>query len=80
MPLMPWMEILTFICMFALVSNLWRVAELSRRAKVFSLGGFIAHVGVCVLMAGLILSRGFERKEQVITQRGTPVTAMGYVL
>ena len=80
MPLMPWMAILTFLCVFALVANIWRVGEISRRSKVFSLGGFVAHIGVAVLMAGLVLSRGFERKEQVITQSGTPVLAMGYVL
>lgn len=80
MPLMPWMAFLSFLCVFALVSNLWRIGELSKRSRVFSLGGFVAHVGLAVLMAGLIFTRGFERKEQVITQPGVAVAALDYKL
>ena len=80
MSLLPWMGVLTFVCVFALVSNLWRIAELSKRANIFSWGGFVAHLGVATLMSGLLLSRGFERKEQVVTQRDEPVVALGYVL
>jgi cytochrome c-type biogenesis protein CcmF len=80
MHLMTWMGILTFLCIFAMVSNLWRVGELSKRANVFSWGGFVAHLGVAVLMAGLLLSRGFERKEQVLAVRDEPVNALGWTL
>lgn len=79
-PLMPWMSFLIFLCVFALIANLWRIGEMSRRSKVFSLGGFVAHLGFAVLMAGLIFSRGFERKEQVIAQQNTSGTALDYVL
>jgi cytochrome c-type biogenesis protein CcmF len=79
-PLWAWMGFLTFLCIFALISNTWRIAELSKRSNIFSWGGFVSHIGVAVLMAGLLLSRGFERKEQVLAQRGEPITAMGYVL
>lgn len=80
MPLALWMGVLTFLCIFTLVGNLWRIGELSKHSNVFSWGGFISHIGVAVLMAGLIMSRGFERKEQVVAQRGESVVALGYVL
>lgn len=80
MPMMPWMAVLTFLCVFALVGNFWRIGELSKRSKVFSLGGFVAHIGLAVLMAGLIFTRGFERKEQVIAQPGVTVPALDYQL
>ena len=80
MPLVPWMLLLMFLCIFALVGNIWRIAEMSKRAKVFSFGGFVAHIGVAVLMGGLIISRGFERSEQVVAQPGEPVSAFGYTL
>lgn len=75
-PLMPWMVFLTFLSLFAVTANGWRIAELSGRASWGSFGGFTAHIGLAVLLAGLILSRGFEQKEQVITQRGVPVRAL----
>src|SRR5690606_27406438 len=34
------------------------------------LGGFISHVGLAVLLAGLILSRGFERQQHYVVQPG----------
>jgi len=63
MLLMPWMAILCFVSVFCVVANLWRIAEIVKRSKL-TLGGFIAHIGVAVLMSGLIISRGFEQKER----------------
>ena len=71
MGLMPWMAVLIFVCFFTIVANSWRIADLFKRAKM-SLGGFVAHIGLAVLMTGLVLSRGFE-----LTDRGVVDPAMG---
>lgn len=76
-PLVPWMLCLLFVCLLAMVANLWRMGEVVRRSPV-SLGAFLSHFGLAVLLGGLILSRGFERKEQVFVQEGTPGVALGY--
>ena len=71
MGLMPWMAVLIFVCFFTIVANSWRIADLFKRAKM-SLGGFVAHIGLAVLMTCLVLSRGFE-----LTDRGVVDPAMG---
>jgi cytochrome c-type biogenesis protein CcmF len=77
--LLPWMATLLFVCMFVAVSSVWRIIELAPRAKL-SLGGFVSHFGVAMLMAGLILSRGFETKERGFLRQEHPETIMGYTL
>lgn len=79
-PLMPWMMVLLFLCVFALVGNLWRISESIRRTKPVSWGGFVSHVGLAVLMAGLVLSRGFEKEQRALIQPGSPAQALGYVI
>ncbi|MEQ1933944.1 MAG: hypothetical protein ABL962_08710, partial [Fimbriimonadaceae bacterium] len=59
---------------FVAVANLWRVAELFKRSKP-STGAFLAHLGVAVAMAGLIVSRGCERIQEYFVQPG--VAAIG---
>jgi len=78
MLLMPWMAILMFVCIFTSVANIWRVAEIFKRSKL-GIGGFISHLGVAMLMAGLIISRGFEEKESdVVVPGGGPTKILGY--
>lgn len=75
--LFPWMLFLIWLCAFACIANLWRIVEIWKRGKS-SLGGFIAHVGVATLMAGLIISRGLEQKSPVIfVRKDMPAAALG---
>ncbi len=76
---LPWVLVLLGICYFAAVANVWRIAEVWKSSRS-SLATFLSHVGVGVLLAGLIVSRGLERKVQVAAQEGVPVAALGYVL
>jgi len=69
MLLMPWMAILIFVCVFTAVANIWRIAEIFKRSKM-GIGGFVAHIGIAVLMSGLIISRGFEQKDSAIVIPG----------
>lgn len=76
-PILPWMLILIGVCVFCFVANAWRLAETFKRSSM-SVGGFVAHMGVAILLAGLIISRGFEHKDEVVLQAGDIVPAMGY--
>lgn len=79
-PLKPWVLFLGFLCVFAAVANLWRLGSLWKRGRS-SAGGFLAHLGVAVLMAGLIVSRGFEQKSTVVlVEKDGAGSALGYVI
>ncbi len=78
-PLVPWMFFLLFICTFTAVANIWRIGEMFKRSKM-GIGGFVAHAGFAILLGGLILSRGYERKEQIMVQEGRPKQALGYTV
>lgn len=74
---LPWMLFLTGICVFTLVANFWRGMELWRKSKM-GVGGFLAHVGIAVLMVGLVVSRGFEQKADTMVSPGENGRAMNY--
>ncbi|MHB8636472.1 MAG: cytochrome c biogenesis protein CcsA [Fimbriimonadaceae bacterium] len=76
-PLVPWMLVLIGVCVFCFVANVWKLIEIVKRAPT-SIGGFIAHIGVATLLAGLIISRGFEHKEEVVLQAGDVASGLGY--
>ncbi len=73
MPLLPWMAVLLFACVFTIVSNLWRAVEMFKRSKL-GIGGFVAHFGLAVLMTGLVISRGFEQKDSGVVDPGAGST------
>lgn len=74
-----WIAMLFGLCLFTAVANLIRILEVGKRSKM-GIGGFVAHLGVATTMAGLIFSRGFERKAEMFVQDGLPAQAMGYTI
>lgn len=76
-PLLPWMLVLIGICLFVIVANTFKVVELAKRSKLGT-AAFMAHIGVAVLMAGLIVSRGFERRAELYVQEGVPGKGLGF--
>lgn len=74
---MPWILFLTSLSVFVAVANIWRICELIRRSRM-SAAAFLAHVGVAVLMAGLIISQGFEQKQEITVQEGSHAVGLGY--
>lgn len=79
LPLAPWMAFLLGLCLFVAIANISRGYRLIRKSPGGT-GGFWAHVGLAVLLAGLILSRGFERKEEIMVRPGAVAAGdgMGY--
>jgi cytochrome c-type biogenesis protein CcmF len=69
-PLVPWVLALTGLSVFAIVTNVWRMGELWKRAKP-SLGGLITHVGVVATVLGLIFSRGLQQRDELFVMRGS---------
>jgi cytochrome c-type biogenesis protein CcmF len=78
-PALPWIGFLLFLCLFAIFANATRIVEMKKASKL-SLGGFIAHMGVATLMAGLIVSHGLERTETTVVWDGHPAMALDYLI
>lgn len=76
---LPWMMFLVTLCIFALVANIWYSAERWKRSLTGA-SGFLAHVGFTVLLAGLIISRGFETHDQAMMLPDHPTQILGYQL
>lgn len=76
-PTLGWVVFLTALCIFVLVSSFWRMVELKKAMKL-GWGSFVSHAGVAVLMAGLILSRGFERKVETLVFEDAPGRFQNY--
>ena len=79
LPLMPVMALLLFCCWFVAVSSAWRAIELAKQWKL-SVGGFVSHFGLAVLLGGLILSRGFEQKSEEVIAQGGATRMLGYTV
>lgn len=75
-----WTLILAGFCYFVIVMSLWTIGERWKHSKKEAIAIWTMHIGVGVMLAGLVLSRGLERKEQVLLQANKPAYAMGYKL
>ena len=63
----------------AALSNSMLAFKVFRSRKPLAAGGWVAHVGIGLMMIGIITSNTFERtKRFVISQGGGPVEAFGY--
>lgn len=72
-----WMLLLTCLCIFTFVANIWKAGELFKKSKLGT-SGFLAHLGVCILMIGLVVSRGFELKNNTVVMENHPAKVLGY--
>lgn len=74
-----WICFLAFLTSFVVVANFWRMME-ARRQRVWSLGGYVSHIGVAVTLSGLIISLGLQRKAQVLTPRDEPAQVLDHTV
>ncbi|MBN8689816.1 MAG: cytochrome c biogenesis protein CcsA [Armatimonadetes bacterium] len=74
-----WVLFLTAMCLLVIVGNTWRLFEV-RKAKKLAWGPFVSHIGLAVLMVGLIISRGFERHLTAMVMDGHPGQAFTYAI
>lgn len=76
-PGMGWVIGLFGLCLFVLVANAVRIGDLFRRSKLGT-AAFLTHIGIAVLVAGLIVSRGFESKARSIVMEDHPGRLLNY--
>lgn len=63
--------LLIFTTVFAITGNAWRVVE-RLRARSGGWAGFLTHIGVTVLLLGLIVSRAFEKSATAVITPSHP--------
>ncbi|HXH62340.1 MAG TPA: cytochrome c biogenesis protein CcsA [Fimbriimonadaceae bacterium] len=79
LPVVTWILILTWLCMFVAVSSLWRFLEHIRKSKM-SAWAMMAHFGLALALMGLIFSRGFEQKVTIAVHNKETTEAFGRTL
>jgi len=65
---------------FAFASNLVKTVEEARRKRLGSAGGYLAHVGPGLMLAGIITSSAYDRTAKVVLPLGQERQALGYTL
>jgi cytochrome c-type biogenesis protein CcmF len=69
-----------FVSAFAFFSNLIKTVEEVRNARFRVAGGYLAHVGLGLMLAGIITSSAYDRSEKVVLPLGETKQVMGYAL
>ena len=65
------LAILSF-AVFGMVANAQTVVLFVRRKAIGSMGGYLAHVGVSIMLVGILISGVYETKMQVSLPKGQP--------
>lgn len=76
-PPFPWILFLCWLCIFSLLANMSKLYPILRK-NLSKAGGYLSHVGVILLLFGLMISKGFEKSERAFIQKGHPAHALGY--
>jgi cytochrome c-type biogenesis protein CcmF len=61
-----------FLAAMALASNLQKTLEKARAGGLAGAGGYLAHVGVGVILLGILASSGYDRSAKVTLIQGVP--------
>jgi cytochrome c-type biogenesis protein CcmF len=78
-PLVTWVLVLTWLCLFVAVASFWRMLEALGKSRQ-TVGAMMAHFGLALAVLGLVFSRGFEAKAQVLLHESEDPTALGFSL
>jgi cytochrome c-type biogenesis protein CcmF len=74
-----WVLFLSWLCLFVAVASFWRMMESLKKSRQ-TVGAMMAHFGIALALLGLVFSRGFEQKAEVIVHPSEGPTAFGYSL
>ncbi len=69
-----------FLAALALASNLQKVAEKARSGGLAGAGGYLAHVGVGIILIGVLASTGYDRSAKVTLVQGVAQRVDGMTL
>jgi len=67
-----------WLAVTAVATNLHRVVSLGRSGKLAAAGGYLAHVGVGVILVGVLASSGYDQSVKVTLEQGTAVKVGDY--
>ncbi len=65
---------------FVVVANGWVVAERARRGALRTAGGYLAHVGLGLMLLAFLTTGLYDRSEKVSLEQDVPVKVLGYTL
>ncbi|MGE5235454.1 MAG: heme lyase CcmF/NrfE family subunit [Acidobacteriota bacterium] len=68
------------VSLFAFFSNLFKTVDEIRRKRFRVAGGYLAHVGLGLMLAGIITSSAYDRSEKVVLPLNQSKQVMGYTL
>jgi cytochrome c-type biogenesis protein CcmF len=68
------------VSLLAFTSNLIKTVEEVRKGRLRTAGGYLAHVGLGLMLAGIITSSAYDRTEKVVLPLGESKQVMGYTL
>ncbi|TAM47117.1 MAG: heme lyase CcmF/NrfE family subunit [Acidobacteria bacterium] len=68
------------LAIFAFFSNLLKTWDEARQGKIRSAGGYLAHVGLGLMLAGIVISSAYDRSQKVVLPLGQSRQVMGYTL
>jgi cytochrome c-type biogenesis protein CcmF len=69
-----------FAALFAFFSNLLKTIDEVRKRRLRVAGGYLAHVGLSLMLAGIITSSAYNRTEKVVLPLNQAREVMGYTL
>ncbi|MDP9119943.1 MAG: cytochrome c biogenesis protein CcsA [Acidobacteriota bacterium] len=64
--------VFAFLASLALATNLKKTAEKALAGGLRGAGGYLAHVGVGIILLGILASSGYDRSAKVTLKQGTP--------
>ncbi len=69
-----------FVSILAFASNLLKSMDEMRLKRWKSMGGYLAHVGLGLMLTGIITSSAYDTTQKVTLVQGEPQTLFGYTL
>jgi cytochrome c-type biogenesis protein CcmF len=69
-----------FVSLFAFFSNLLKTIDEIRRGRFRVAGGYLAHVGLGLMLAGIITSSAYDRSAKVVLPLNQSRQVLGYTL
>jgi cytochrome c-type biogenesis protein CcmF len=69
-----------FTALFAFFSNGLKTIQEVRQRRFRAAGGYLAHVGLGLMLAGIIISSAYDRSQKVVLPLGEAKQVMGYTL
>ncbi|MGC8915852.1 MAG: heme lyase CcmF/NrfE family subunit [Thermoanaerobaculum sp.] len=68
------------VSILAFASNLLKSMDEMRQGRFRAMGGYLAHVGLGLMLTGIVTSSAYDKTQKVTLPQGEPRTLFGYAL